>query len=110
MAGERKCSACRRYVCADGSDLCAPCLATQITGRGTAPANCADCVREYFAGMEQEPPARRYRDPDCPRATPWCALYQGIVERIKWAGETGLARYLNQMRRTMQRRQKEAGR
>ena len=104
-----KCSSCHKYLRADDSTLCAPCLATQIEQRHQPPASCATCVSEYFAGMEQEPPARRYRDPDCPRATPWCALYEGIVERIKWAGETGLARYLNQMRRTMQRRATRGG-
>lgn len=105
MAADRaeKCAHCHRYVRAEGSELCLPCINAAAMPTGVAPASCADCVGEYFAGMSKEPAARRFRDPLCPRATPWCALYEGVLERIKWAGEVGLAQSLDRMRKTMKR-------
>lgn len=111
MAAERaeRCTRCGRYTRAEGSELCLPCLSAEVVPSGAAPRSCAECVAGYFEGMDREPPARRYRDPMCPRATPWCPLYEGILERIRWAGEVGLARHLDGMRRVMkQQRERRA--
>lgn len=108
----QKCAKCHRYTRAEGSDLCLPCLnAAAVPVAARRIESCAQCLRDYFTGMEDEPPARRYKDPLCPKASPWCPLYEGIVERIRWAeerkGSTGLARTLDRIRMTMKARQME---
>jgi hypothetical protein len=103
-----KCRKCHQYLRDEGSDYCAPCNTGYNAKKAyrDASGNCRGCAQEHFADTRGEVPAKRFKEPMCNQANPWCLYYEASLKII--AGEMPTtAAMLSRIRSIMKDRMNE---